>query len=95
MGARIFCNLFFLFNIYSVLVETLRIYFDFVELHREIDVIYNRVDMRTIVFHTPQCLLAPSDQNQTVPIIAIQDNKIIGKFNFVYLSRKYTATGLT
>jgi len=44
--------------------------------------------MKTIAFQTPACLMVPNGQNRTVPIVAMQDEKVIAKFNFLYLARK-------
>ncbi|UJR12315.1 hypothetical protein I4U23_016492 [Adineta vaga] len=62
------------------------VYFDFSELNQKINIQYELVDMKTITFQTPACLLAPGDQSRTVPIITIQNEKVIGKFNFFYIS---------
>ncbi|CAF1389642.1 unnamed protein product [Adineta ricciae] len=67
-------------------VEALRICFDFASLNQHIIVRHKLIDSKTIEFYTPACLLIPSDQDQMVPIIAIQNDKIIGRFDFVYQS---------
>jgi hypothetical protein len=65
-------------------------YFDYVELNQKKYIQYELVDTKTIAFQTPACLMTRSEQNLMVPIVAIQAGKVIGKFNFLYLSRKRT-----
>jgi hypothetical protein len=91
----VFSILYFSFNIYSAFVAAFHVYFDFLELNQKTNIQYELVDMKTITFRTPACLFAPTDQNRTVPIIAIQNEQVIGKLNFVYLSRKCTTLPLT
>ncbi len=95
IGKMVFSILYFSFNIYSAFVAAFHVYFDFLELNQKTNIQYELVDMKTITFQTPACLFAPSDQNRTVLIVIIQNEKVIGKFNFVYLSRKCTTLHLT
>jgi hypothetical protein len=71
-------------------MEAFRIYFDYVELNQKINIQYELVDMKTIAFQTPTCLVVPDDQNRTVPIVVMQDEKVIAKINFLYVARKCT-----
>ncbi len=59
-------------------------------LNQKKNIQYELVDMKTIAFQTPACLMDQSGQDRTVPIVAKQDDKVIGKFNFLYLARKCT-----
>ena len=74
---------------FCVFVVALRVYFDYVDLNRKIDVQPQLVDVKTIFFKTPECLLTPNHQNRMVPIVAKQDEKVLGKCDFIYVSRKY------
>ncbi|CAF1463034.1 unnamed protein product, partial [Rotaria sordida] len=55
--------------------KALRIYFDYVELDQKKNIRYEFVDMKTIAFQTPACLIAPDGQNRTISIVAVQDEK--------------------
>lgn len=73
-------------------VEAFRVYFDYPELNQKSNILYELVDTKTITFQTPVCLAVLNDKNHTVPIVVIQDEKIVGKFNYVYLARKCTTS---
>ncbi|CAF1075259.1 unnamed protein product [Rotaria sordida] len=72
--------------------KALHIYFDYVELNQKKNIRYEFVDMKTIAFQTPACLMVPNDQNRTVSIVAMQDETIIAKFNFLYLAPSILST---
>ncbi|CAF1340144.1 unnamed protein product [Adineta steineri] len=67
--------------------KRLYIYFDYEELNQKTNIQYELIDMKTIAFQTPACLMDPNGQDRTVSIVAEQDEKVIAKFNFLYLSR--------
>lgn len=76
-------------NISSVFIKAFNLYFDYVELDIKRIIQYRFVDTRTILFETPACLMAPTGENQSIPIIIMQDGEVVEKLNFVYLARKF------
>lgn len=64
------------------------VYFDYRELNEKIFVPYQFMDMKTILFKLPACLLPSMDRNYRVPLVVIQDGKMIGKFDFLYVTCK-------
>ena len=61
------------------------------ELNDKVYIPYEPVDMNTILIQTPACPLYPGIQNRAIPICISQKGKMIGKYNFVYLTRKCPA----
>jgi len=52
------------------------------------DINVSFVDSKSIFFQTPPCSMLAAERNLTVPIIITQNDLIIGRVDFVYLTRK-------
>ena len=63
------------------------VYFDYGDHKQKTFLQYELVDVRTIRFKTPACLLPMYDEHVRVPIIVEQNERVIGKFDFLYLNR--------
>ena len=56
------------------------------------DIKVSYVDFKTIYFQTPPCLVLAAETNFTIPIIVTQNDLIIARIDFVYLTRKLSAS---
>jgi hypothetical protein len=65
------------------------IYFDYGSMGQWNDIKISFVDTKTIFFVTPPCPMLVAEQNLTVPLIVTQNDLIIARIDFVYLTRKY------
>jgi hypothetical protein len=64
------------------------IYFDYGSMGRLGDIKVSFVDSKTIFFQTPPCQILSTGQNLIVPIIVTQNDFIIARVDFVYLTRE-------
>jgi hypothetical protein len=74
-------------NIFSILFEGLSIYFNFVGSSKK-SIYYKSINKNTICFKTPRHPSESNGHQQSVEISAVQKQKLIGKFSFVYLARE-------
>jgi hypothetical protein len=72
----------------TVKILVFNIYFDYGSMGQLNDIRISFVDSKTICFQTPPCPMLVAEQNLTVPLIVTQNDLIIARIDFVYLTRK-------
>ncbi|CAF0946284.1 unnamed protein product [Rotaria sp. Silwood1] len=70
------------------------IYFDYGSMGRLGDIKVTFVDSKTIFFQTPPCQMLIAEQNFTVPIIVTQNDLVIARIDFIYLTPMKTTINL-